>query len=254
MPFTVKYQPTALNQCLFPDQATADIIHDIAADLTDMNLVLHGPMGTGKSLMAKLIADELSNNRVATYERFEGATYTTPAKAQSLVNLIDKQNKYVNVFAKRRLFIIEEFDRVDFPSQIAFGHLMTTPNVQFVFTTNHVADIDQRLLSRARLCQITGGTQKDMLTLAQHVIQTEGVIATSPQLNSLVQNSQGNVRDLLNDLEAFVLLQRKKTARAVSAAEPAVSILPMQQNVQPQTPNATPNANVQPASAAQPTP
>ncbi|ESW61681.1 MAG: hypothetical protein Q27BPR15_05330 [Rhodobacter sp. CACIA14H1] len=253
MPFTVKYQPTALNQCLFPDQATADIIHDIAADLTDMNLVLYGPMGTGKSLMAKLIAEELSNNRVATYERFEGATYTTAAKVHDLVKLIDNQNKYVNVFAKRRLFIIEEFDRVDFPSQIAFGHLMTTPNVQFVFTTNHVANIDQRLLSRAHPCNITGGTQKDMLTLAQHVIQTEGVTATPSQLNSLVQNAKGNVRDLLNDLEAFVLIQRKTTARAVSAAVPAVNILPTQQNVQPQSPNAAPDANVHPASTAQPT-
>lgn len=130
---------------------------------------------------------------------------------------------------------------------------MTKPNVQFVFTTNHVANIDQRLLSRAHLCHINGGTQKDMLTLAQHVIQTEGVTATDFELNNHVQKAKGNVRDLLNNLEAFVLLQRKKTARSVSAAVPAVSILPMQPTVQPQTPNAAPDANVQPASTAQPT-
>jgi replication-associated recombination protein RarA len=225
MPFTVKYQPTALNQCLFPDQETADIIHDTAANLTDMNLVLYGPMGTGKSLMAQLIAEELSKDRIATYERFEGATYTTAAKVQDLVKLIEAQNKYVNMLAKRRLYIIEEFDRIDTQNQIAFGYLMSTPDVQFVFTTNHVANIDQRLLSRAHLCHITGGTQKDMLTLTQHVIQTEGVTATDAELNNHVQKAKGNVRDLMNNLEAFVLLKRKKTTRAATAAVPALPVV-----------------------------
>lgn len=252
MPFTVKYQPTALNQCLFPDQTTKDIIHDFASNLTDMNLVLYGPMGTGKSLMAKLIAEELDRNRIATYERFEGATYTTASKAQDLVKQIDGQNKYVNIFAQRRLFIIEEFDRIDQSNQIAFGHLMTKPNVQFVFTSNHVQNIDQRLLSRAHLCHITGGTQNDMLMLAQHVLQSEGVTATPSKLDSIVQNANGNVRDLLTDLEAHVLVQRKSAARTAAVAAPPVPLgVP---SVQPLSSNAAPTFSILPASTAQPTP
>lgn len=238
MPFTVKYQPTALNQCLFPDQATKDIIHDFATNLTDMNLVLYGPMGTGKSLMAQLIAEELNRNRIATYERFEGATYTTAAKAQELVKLIDGQNKFVNIFAQRRLFIIEEFDRIDQSNQIAFGHLMTKPNVQFVLTSNHVLNIDQRLLSRAHLCHITGGTQNDMQTFAQHVLQCEGVTATPSKLDSIVQGAKGNVRDLLNILEDFVLRQRRTAA---VAAPPVPLGVP---SVQPLSSNAAPTFSI----------
>ena len=45
MPYTEKYQPQSLGQCLFPDQAAEDLIKDFAANFTAANLVLYGPMG-----------------------------------------------------------------------------------------------------------------------------------------------------------------------------------------------------------------
>jgi replication-associated recombination protein RarA len=217
MPYTEKYQPQNLGQCLYPEQATEDLIKDFAANATDANLILYGPMGTGKSLMAKLIADELSDIGSATLETFQGALLRTPTKVEAVIDQMERWNRSKNFFASRRLYIIEEFDRVHYDSQLGFGHLMTTPGVQFILTTNAVENIDDRILSRARVCNISGATQKDMLTLAQHVVTSEGVTATQTELTKLTVSAAGNVRDLMLDLEVLVLSKRKQSAQTAAS-------------------------------------
>jgi replication-associated recombination protein RarA len=217
MPYTEKYQPQNLGQCLYPDQATEDLIKDFAANATDANLILYGPMGTGKSLMAKLIANELSDSRSAILETFQGALLRTPAKVEAVIDQLERWNRSKNFFANRRLYIIEEFDRVPYDSQLGFGHLMTTPGVQFILTTNAVENIDDRILSRARPCLISGATQQDMLNLAQHVVTSEGVTATQAELEKLTVSSDGNVRDLMLGLEGLVLRKRKQTAHTAAS-------------------------------------
>ena len=217
MPYTEKYQPQSLGQCLFPDQAAEDLIKDFAANSTAANLVLYGPMGTGKSLMAKLIADELSGSRSATSETFQGALLRTPAKVEAVIDQMERWNRSRNFFAGRRLYIIEEFDRVHHESQLGFGHLMTTSGVQFILTTNAAANIDLRILSRAQPCQVSGATQQDMLKLAQYVVTSEGVTATLAELDKLTVSCAGNVRDLMLGLEALVLRKRKQTTQTAAS-------------------------------------
>ncbi len=255
MSYTADYKPQNLNQCLFPNKTTEDIIWDIAGNFTDANLVLHGPMGTGKSLMARLIGDELEKIRAATFHIFQGALLRTPAKVEALIEKLDDWNRTYNAFASRRLYIIEEFDRVHFDSQLGFGHVMTTDDVQFILTTNEVQDIDKRVLSRAQLCHISGATQADMLKLAQDVVAKEGVMATDSELFQVAVSSGGNVRDLMHGLEGLVLRKRRQLGLLASgqhtvqgrippfalvhAPVPTVSLLPQ---------------NTHASGAAQPTP
>ena len=217
MSYTEKYQPQSLGQCLYPDQATEAIIKDFAANATAASLILYGPMGTGKSLMAKLIADELHSSRSATLETFQGALLRTPSKVETVIDQLERWHRSKNFFASRRLYIIEEFDRVHYESQLGFGHLMTTTDVQFIMTTNNVDNIDDRILSRARPCHISGATQQDMLKLARHVVTSEGVTATQAELEKLTVLSAGNVRDLMHDLEALVLDKRRHAVQTVAS-------------------------------------
>lgn len=216
MSFTAKYKPQNLNQCLYPDKDTEDFIKDVAANVTDANLILYGPMGTGKSLMARLIADELSDSGSATYDTFQGALLRTPGKVETLIEKLDGWNRTYNVFASRRLYIIEEFDRVHLDSQLGFGHMMTTDYIQFILTTNEVLGIDKRILSRARPCLISGAMQADMLKLARHVVSMEGVPATDAELEKVTISSSGNVRDLMHGLEGLVLRKQRQLGQVAS--------------------------------------
>lgn len=255
MPYSEKYQPQNLGQCLYPDQATEDIIKDYAANATASNLILHGPMGTGKSLMAKLIADELLEKRAAWWDRFQGTRLKTSAKLDEVIHSLEKLSYKSCFIGDRRLFIIEEFDQIKLDSQLAFSYLMDTAGMQFIFTTNEVQNIEKRILSRAQVCHISGATQQDMLKLAQHVVSSEGVTATQAELTKLTVSAAGNVRDLMLDLEALVLSKRKQSAQTaasqvitppnVTAAiaqsgvgtAPAPVMLPTVSLVTPNTPN-----------------
>jgi replication-associated recombination protein RarA len=216
MSFTEKYKPQNLGQCLYPDQATEDLIRDFATNAIDSSLVLYGPMGTGKSLMAKLIEDSLRESGAAWPETFQGTTLQTASKSDAVAERIEKLSCLSNFLGDRKLFVIEEFDMIKLDNQMAFSYLMDTAGVQFILTTNEVQDIDKRILSRAQVCHISGATQNDMLKLAQHVVASEGVTATQSELNQLTVSSAGNVRDLMRGLEGLVLRKRRQLAQTAA--------------------------------------
>lgn len=238
MKFTEKYQPQNLNQCLFPNKHCEGLVKNVAANGTDQNLVLFGPMGTGKSLIAKLIAKQLATTRTVFPEVIEGARLRTASKMDEVLDRIEKQRFLYNVLADRFLFIIEEFDRIPRPNQLEFAHLFTAPGLQFILTTNEVYKIDDRLLSRAQLCEVSGATHQDMEQLVQRVLMDEGVSATPTEVSKLIASVKGNVRDLMNGLEVLVMQKRQLQAPAVPqpvAPPPAAQAAP-QPAVQPAPP------------------
>ncbi len=254
MPYTEKYQPQNLGQCLYPDQATEYLIKDFAANATAANLILYGPMGTGKSLMAKLIAEELHNSRAAWPETLQGTRLQTASKSDAAADRIEQISRVYSYFTDRRLFIIEEFDLIKPDCQMAFSYLMDKTDVQMILTTNDVHKIDKRIFSRARVCNVSGATQQDMLKLARHVVSSEGVTVTQAELTKLTVSAAGNVRDLMLDLEALVLSKRKQSAQTAASqviTPPGVTaamaqigagmaqapvILPIASNILPNTP------------------
>lgn len=231
MTFTTKYAPTSLNQCLFPDTATKNLVTSFAGNLTSSNLVLYGPMGTGKSLMASFIGKELDRRQIASFFTLNGTNMSTAADAKAEIALLEKMTILAQFPQERRVFLIDEFDCVHRPSQLGFARFFERADIQFLLTTNHVTDIDERILSRSHLCPVTGATQQDMLLLAQRVVAAEGVIATMDELQNRVVRSNGNVRDLLNMLEGLVLQKRAVGAVATSstaASTPTVASTPAQ--------------------------
>ena len=262
MRYIEKYQPQNLNQVLYPNLAVEQLVKSVAANSTSSNLILFGPMGTGKSLLAQLIAEELASKRIVDVEVFQGTQLRTAAKADDLIQRIEKQRFLYNVFADRRMYIIEEFDRVPLESQLGFGHLLTTPDLQFILTTNSVSDIDARLVSRALPCKVTGATQQDMEQLVQRVLSNEGVSATPTEVAKLITSVNGNVRDLMNGLEVLVLQKRLQSVPAVPQPVAPVAPQPVAQAVQQPPVQPLPPASLavtvtppqQPAPSAQPTP
>lgn len=259
MTFTTKYAPTSLNQCLFPDTATKNLVTSFARNLTSSNLVLYGPMGTGKSLMASFIGKELDRRQIASFFTLNGTNMSTAADAKAEIALLEKMTILAQFPQERRVFLIDEFDCVHRPSQLGFARFFERADIQFLLTTNHVTDIDERILSRSHLCPVTGATQQDMLLLAQRVVAAEGVIATMDELQNRVVCSNGNVRDLLNMLEGLVLQKRASSAvptPSTGTPAPAVVSTPTVASAPVLTHSPPPAPPVRQASpvAAQPTP
>lgn len=259
MKFTTKYAPTSLNQCLFPDTATKNLVTSFAQNLTNSSLVLYGPMGTGKSLMASFIGNELRRGHIAPFFTLNGTNMSAAADAKEEIARIEKITMLVPFPQERRVFLIDEFDCVHRPSQLGFARFFERADIQFLLTTNQVTDIDERILSRAQLCSVNGATQQDMLLLAQRVVAAEGVTATMNELQNRVIRSNGNVRDLLNMLEGLVLQKRAAGAVAtatVVAPTPTLAPTPVVAPAPVVTLSPPPAPAVQQASpiAAQPTP
>lgn len=224
MTFTRKYAPSQLDQCLFPNSAAQTLIQSFVQNLTDQNLVLYGPMGTGKSLMAGFIGKELERRQIASFYTLNGTNMTTAAEAKAEIQLIEDKMRHVLLSSERLLFVIDEFDCVHKQSQLGFARFFERADAQFVLTTNYVEDIDKRILSRAQLCEITGATQQDMMLLAQRVVAAEGVTVTMGELQNRVVRSNGNVRDLLNMLEGLVL-QKRAAGAVVPVVRPAPAVV-----------------------------
>lgn len=227
MNFNEKYRPTTLAQCLLPDEpGAAQIIRDAAQNNTDQNILFFGPMGTGKSLFANLIAKELERAELATFQTLQGTKLRTATKVDDAIELFEKEGMFLSLPGMRRICIIEEFDRVHRESQLNFAHLFDRPGFQFFLTTNHVDEIDRRIVSRTLNVRVTGGTQQDMTALALDVFAKEGVAATPAEVSKLVGVSKGNIRDLLSLLEGRVLHKRATGAVLHNSVQVIPTIVP----------------------------
>jgi len=155
-----KYRPTSLDDYL-GNEAFKDTISEFIARQEIPHLLLHSHKpGTGKTTLAKLIANSIHADVLYINASDESGIDDVRQKITSFASTLG--------FSKLKILILDECDRISVAGQMALRNIMETfsQHTRFILTCNYVEKILEPLVSR---CQSFHVQPPDKATVARHI-------------------------------------------------------------------------------------
>ena len=176
----------------------------IAADRVG-NLILHGPPGTGKTTLARIIAN-------STRAHFASLNAVL-AGVKDLRAEVEEARRRLEQHGLRTILFIDEVHRFNSAQQDALLPWVENGTVTLICATteNPYFEVNKALVSRSRLFRLQPLEPTDLRQLLQRALAEpergygERKVALSPEAEAhLVQVAGGDARSLLNALELAV--------------------------------------------------
>ena len=159
--------------------------------------ILSGSMGVGKSSVAKLVAEELNENRnpVTVFN------FGLKQDMTALEELVFKMNPSVS-----RAFVFEELHGLDKGQQTALLTMLDSQpdNVYIICTTTENQKILRTLQSRATVWNFRLLGQKQLAQLLDDYLDDRGVQLNQQAKNALLSSCRGVPRDLLKNTDLAI--------------------------------------------------
>lgn len=248
-----KYKPLSLNDVVFPNDDTRDLITAIAKGKPPDHLILHGPFGTGKSALVDTMINEAELNRTVDVFKRHGSQFDTKSQADDMIASLIKRFSLVPWPCDSRILVIDEADEMHKVAQQQLCQILDNPmyKTQVIMTTNYLDGIDGRLRDRADKVHMPYLPPDAWLARAQTILKAEGVVKTDAAVLAALASEPGSVRGMMRVLEE---LCRQSTQNAA----PPATVTPPQQQVASKKPPASLAVTVtqpqQTANSTKPTP
>jgi len=210
--WTEKYRPKDVNGYVFTDISVKEQVEEWIKDGHIPHLLLHGPAGTGKTTLAKILVNQLG---IDSYDFLQ----VNASRDNGVDFLKTKIEGFVSTlpFGHLKIVLLDEADYLSPNAQGLLRGLMETYAAQarFILTCNLVHKVITPLKSRCTELHINKTDQVEFFTRAATVLATENVTYEPEVLASYVAATYPDLRKCLNLLQSnsknAVLLNPKDT-------------------------------------------
>ncbi|CAA0088811.1 Replication-associated recombination protein A [Zhongshania aliphaticivorans] len=196
VPLAARMRPQALEHYLGQDHLLGkDQPLRRALDSGQLHsMIFWGPPGVGKTTLAQLIAQLCDAHFINISAVLAGVK-----DIRSAVEEAKKQQ----FFQRRTILFIDEVHRFNKAQQDAFLPYVEDGTVIFVGATteNPSFEINNALLSRARVYQLNALTDESLFHIIQHASDRQGWIISPEQIKRIAAHADGDARRALNLIE-----------------------------------------------------
>jgi replication factor C small subunit len=210
--WTELYRPKDVDGYVFTDISVKEQVEEWIKDGHIPHLLLHGPAGTGKTTLAKILVNQLG---IDNYDFLQ----VNASRDNGVDFLKTKIEGFVSTlpFGHLKIVLLDEADYLSPNAQGLLRGLMETYAAQarFILTCNLVHKVITPLKSRCTELHINKTDQVEFFTRAATVLATENVTYEPEVLASYVAATYPDLRKCLNLLQSNskngVLLNPKDT-------------------------------------------
>lgn len=192
-----KYRPTNVDGYVFTDPSVQEQVEFWIKDKSIPHLLLHGPAGTGKTTLAKILINQLG------VEDIDVLMVNGSKEGRKIDWLRDKLEGFCQTmpFGTFKIVLIDEADYLNKESvQPAMRNLMEgySENVRFILTCNYPNKIIPPLHSRCHEIHIEKTDQTEFTARAAMVLMEESINFDLDTLDSYVKATYPDLRKCLN--------------------------------------------------------
>ena len=207
VPLAERMRPTKLSEVLGQDEIIGEgkILTEILRHGEPVNLIFWGPPGTGKTTMAKILANEYNADFI------EISAVTSGKK--DIEQVVERARQNWNLKIRTVLFV-DEIHRFNKAQQDAFlPHVESGLIILIGATTENPSfEVISPLLSRSRVIVVSPLSKDAIKKVIQRAAKLEGFEdkLTDEGLEYLAELSGGDARSALGDLELALNLAKDK--------------------------------------------
>ncbi len=176
----IKYAPKNLNEVIYPSAAVALRIKAYAAGQLEGHVMLHGPNGTGKTTVAKLLAQSIG-----------GADAQMESKDMDELLGMSKLKDHMKAACSmarlttsgKHFIVFNEFDTVKKGVSKFWTALDACgDSVMAIITTNNPMSIERAIRSRFDMIEMAGIPAVQALQRVQYALKSEGLSLPDAQV------------------------------------------------------------------------
>lgn len=219
IPWIEKYRPNTLDGVIHHSHII-DTLKKFIKDKTLPHLLLHGPPGTGKTSTILSCAKELYGDQFdlmvveinASEERGIEVVRTRINQFVNTKNICCPSN---NMF---KLVILDEADAMTADAQAILRKTIekNIKNVRFCLVCNYIKKINIALQSRCVIFRFSSLDKKSIRDKILTVIDKENMNITQKGITTVIDRSDGDMRKVLNILQAVSISPKKITERDIN--------------------------------------
>jgi len=200
--WTEKYRPRTVEEYVFTDETTKEQVESWIKEKSIPHLLLHGPAGTGKTTLAKVLVNQL---QIDDFDFLQ----VNASRDNGVDFLKTKIEGFVSTmpYGDLKIVLLDEADYLTHNAQAVMRGLMETYQSQarFILTCNLVHKIIPPLKSRCCELKIAKTDINEFTARVATVLVTENVQFDLDVLDSYVRATYPDLRKCLN------LLQKNST-------------------------------------------
>ena len=197
--WTEKYRPTTVDSYVFTDPAVKEQVETWIKEGSIPHLLLHGPAGTGKTTLAKVLVNQLG---IDDYDFLQ----VNASRDNGVDFLKTKIEGFVSTlpFGDLKIVLLDEADYLSPNAQGLLRGLMETyaSQARFILTCNLAHQVIPPLKSRCHEIHINKTDQVEFTARAATVLVEESIAFDLDTLDTYVRSTYPDLRKCLNLLQA----------------------------------------------------
>lgn len=197
--WTERYRPKTIDGYVFTDPHVREQVETWIREKTIPHLLLHGPAGTGKTTLAKILINQLE---IDDYD----VLHVNASRDNGVDFLKTKIEGFVSTlpFGHLKIVLLDEADYLSPNAQGLLRGLMETyaSQARFILTCNFVHKIISPLKSRCHEIHVNKTDQTEFTARAATVLVEESIDFSLDILDSYVRATYPDLRKCLNALQA----------------------------------------------------